>query len=214
METDKMIGNHRNEKKRTIVLLMALALLGTGSLYLTGNTFSSYMTEQTASGSAQIAKWDVKFKEGTTVITDSYEFDLKSTKTVNANVNVDTVAPGDTGHITLHVQGENTKVAYTYGVELDRNTLDTTMGDAKTHIDFYKDQACTQKWSDKTNTEVALASAGTDNVVDIYWKWNPAPSGSSTDAEIKAWDVIDTNAGTAANKATFKIKLTAKQKIN
>ncbi len=205
--------NKAKDQKKTVVLLMALALLGTGSLYMTGNTFSSYMTEQTASGSAQIAKWDVKFTEGANEITDSYTFDLKDTKTANSNVDSTTVAPGDSGHIVLNVKGTDTKVAYTYGVKLDRSTLDTTMGDAKTHIKFYKDAGFTQEWTDTSATEVALADANNDHTVDIYWKWIPAADSSATDAVKKAWDVADTKAGEAASKATFKITLTAKQKV-
>lgn len=209
-----MENKEKNQKKKTVIMLMALALLGTGSLYMTGNTFSSYMTEQTASGTAQIAKWDVKFTEGTNEITDSYTFDLKDTKTLNSNVDSTTVAPGDSGHIELNVKGTDTKVAYTYGVKLDRATLDATMGDAKNHIKFYKDVSFTQEWSDTSETAVALADANADHKVDIYWKWIPEPAGSPTDAEKKAWDVIDTKAGDAASKATFKITLTAKQKIS
>lgn len=209
-----MKNEEKNQKKRTVVLLMALALLGTGSLYMTGSTFSSYMTEATASGSAQIAKWDVKFKQGSTVITDSYEFDLKNTKTTNANVDAATVAPNDNGHIELHVQGTDTKVAYTYGVKLDRTALDTAMGDAKNHIKFYKDSAFTQEWSDTTAENVALADANTDHLVHIYWKWIPEAAAGASDADKKAWDTADTKAGEAASKATFKITLTAKQKIN
>lgn len=206
--------NKAGNQKKTVVLLMALALLGTGSLYMTGNTFSSYMTEQTASGSAQVAKWDVKFTEGSKEITSSYSFDLKDTKTANSNVDSNTVAPGDSGHIELNVKGTETKVAYTYDVKLDRTSLDSTMGDAKTHIKFYKDASFQQEWTDKTATEVALIDANNNHKVDIYWKWIPEAAVNAPELDKKAWDVADTQAGEAASKASFDITLTAKQKIN
>lgn len=202
----------KNQKKKGVVLLMALALLGAGSLYMSGNTFSSYITEQTASGSAQIAKWDVEFKEGSSKIENSYTFNLKTTKKTNANV-VDTViAPGDTGEINLHVQGPNTEVAYNYSIALDRKELDTTMGAAKDHIQFYKDSACTQKWSNVTDEFVPLANAKDDHLVTIYWKWIPEADSNATEAEKNTWNTADTTAGSNAQNATFTIKLTAKQK--
>lgn len=213
-----MENKEKNQKKKTVVMLMALALLGTGSLYMTGNTFSSYMTEQTASGSAQIAKWDVKFTEGSNEITDSYTFDLMDTKTTNSNVDSTTIAPGDSGHIVLNVKGTDTKVAYTYGVALDRTKLNETMGDAQSHIKFYKDDKFTQKWTDTAAIEVALAAANTNHTVDIYWKWIPAADNSATEAAKKAWDVADTTAGKIVNdddrKVSIDITLTAKQKTN
>lgn len=206
-----MENREKNQKKKTVLLLMALALMGTGSLYFTGNTFSSYMTEQTASGSAQIAKWDVKFLKDAVEIKDSFTFKLQDTKDTNAYVDANTVAPGDTGHIILHVQGTQTKVAYTYDVKLNRDDLDTTMGDAKTHIKFYKDAGFVNEWTDLTATDVALADANKDHVVNIYWKW--IPEGGTTEAEKKAWNVADTAAGTAAANAQFTITLSAKQKV-
>ena len=213
-----MENKEKNQKKKTVVMLMALALLGTGSLYMTGNTFSSYMTEQTASGSAQIAKWDVKFTEGLNEITESYTFDLKDTKTLNSNVDSTMIAPGDSGHIELNVTGTDTKVAYTYGVKLDRTKLNGTMGAAQSHIKFYKDDKFTEEWTDTSATEVALAAANSDHKVDIYWKWMPAPAAGASEDEKKAWDVADTTAGKIVNdddrKVSIDITLTAKQKTN
>lgn len=202
----------KSQKKKGVILLMALALMGAGSLYMSGNTFSSYITEQTASGSAQIAKWDVEFKKGNDPINADYEFKLEDTKNKNVNADAATVAPGDTGKIELHVKGTATKVAYAYSVALDRDALDKTMGDAKEHIKFYTDATYATEWTDKTSVDVSLAAANTDQKVDIYWKWNPEPAtGANADAK-KAWNTADTQAGTNAANAAFTIKLTAKQK--
>lgn len=206
----------KNQKKKTVVMLMALALMGAGSLYMTGNTFSSYMTEQTASGSAMIAQWDVKFKEGDKEITDSYAFKLIDTKDANSNVDVNTVAPGDKGKITLHVIGENTQVAYTYNVKLNTAKLSERLGDAAAHVQFFTDEACTNAWTDKTDVEVALTDAKKDQTVHIYWKWVPDAAASASDAEKKAWNAADTAAAdiTKTAEAVFEITLTAKQKIS
>lgn len=202
----------KEQKKKSVVILMALALLGVGSLYMSGNTFSSYITEQTASGSAQIAKWDVEFKKNDKTIGADFKFKLEDTKDTNKNADTGVVAPGDTGKIELHVKGTDTKVAYSYNVVLVRDALDTTMGDAKDHIKFYTDAACTSVWTDKTDVDVALTDASKDQPVMIYWKWIPdAGAGASDDAK-KAWNAADTKAGTTAANAAFSIKLTAKQK--
>ena len=202
----------KSQKKKGVILLMALALMGAGSLYMSGNTFSSYITEQTASGSAQIAKWDVEFKEGNKPIGTGYTFQLEDTKNKNANADAATVAPGDTGKIELHVKGTDTKVAYTYSVALNRDALNATMGDAQTHIKFYTDETYATEWTDKTSVDVSLAAANTDQKVDIYWKWNPEPATGANDDAKKAWNTADTKAGTTAANAAFTIKLTAKQK--
>lgn len=202
----------KSQKKKGVILLMALALMGAGSLYMSGNTFSSYITEQTASGSAQIAKWDVEFKEGNKPIVTDYKIKLEDTKNKNVNADAATVAPGDTGKIELHVKGTATKVAYTYSVALNRDALNATMGDAQTHIKFYTDATYATEWTDKTNVDVSLANANTDQQVDIYWKWNPEPATSANDDAKKAWNTADTQAGTKAANAAFTIKLTATQK--
>lgn len=202
----------KNQKKKGVVLLMALALLGAGSLYMSGNTFSSYITEQTASGSAQIAKWDVEFKKGTTVIGKDFTFELEKTKDENTNADAGVVAPGDTGKIELHVKGTATKVAYSYNIVLDRAGLNTAMGSAQDHIQFYTDATYKTKWTDKTNVDVLLANANDDQPVTIYWKWIPEADSSATDDVKKAWNTADTEAGSKANNAAFTIKLTAKQK--
>lgn len=203
----------KNQKKKGVVLLMALALLGAGSLYMSGNTFSSYITEQTASGSAQIAKWDVQFKNkdktGENIIGTNFTFKLQDTKDTNANVDTNVVAPGDTGKIELHVKGANTEVAYNYSIALDRKALDTTMDAAKDHIQFYSDSACTKEWKDVTDEFVPLANAKDDHLVTIYWKWIPE---ATDEANKAAWNTADTKVGEAAKDASFTIKLTAKQK--
>lgn len=201
----------KSQKKKGVILLMALALMGAGSLYMSGNTFSSYITEQTASGSAQIAKWDVEFKEGNKPIGTDYKFKLEDTKNTNVNADAATVAPGDAGKIELHVKGTATKVAYSYSVTLDRASLDTTMKDAKEHIKFYTDATYATEWTDKTSVDVSLAAANTDQKVDIYWKWVPEAAADATDDAKKAWNTADTKAGTTAANAAFTIKLTAKQ---
>lgn len=202
----------KNQKKKGVVLLMALALLGASSLYMSGNTFSSYITEQTASGSAQIAKWDVEFKKGNDTIGKDFTFKLEETKNTNANVNTGVVAPGDTGKIELHVQGPNTEVAYNYSIVLDRSSLNTTMGDAQDHIQFYTDETYKTVWTGNTSVDVSRENAKNDQLVTIYWKWIPEAAPDATDDVKKAWNTADTTAGSKAENAAFTIKLTAKQK--
>lgn len=194
-------------KKLHAARLGALALtLTLISTCLAGGTLARYTSEVTGTGTANIAKWSVAFKQkdGSTGAevskTASYDFDLKDTKDGNELVNVNKIAPGDKGSFEVQIDGKGSEVAYEYKIELTTTNFSSTAGNVK----FYSDKERKTPWVDKTDfTKVALNDVSTPVNKTIYWEWEGGET-NNTD---------DTTAGKAAASPTFTVKLTAQQSL-
>ncbi len=191
-----MTTKKKSYAARLGVLALALTLVST---CLLGGTLARYTSEVTGTGTANIAKWAVAFKQNDTEKTADFNFTLADTKATNANVATDAVAPGDKGEIKLVIDGTGSEVAYEYKIELNATDFSETAGNVK----FYSNADYTTEWSNADFTKVALANVGSPVEKSIYWQW---VGGEDNNAN-------DTTAGKAAADITFTIKLTAQQTI-
>ncbi|MCB6607208.1 hypothetical protein V3C10_07465 [[Clostridium] symbiosum] len=193
-------------KKLHAARLGALALtLTLISTCLAGGTLARYTSEVTGTGTANIAKWSVAFKQGTTFQTADYNFNLHETKKENGLVSTNTIAPGDTGEIKIEINGSGSEVAFEYKIELDNLS---NLAENTGNIKFYSDAECKNAWPTTPGfTTVALGDVSTPVKKSIYWKWE---GGEDNNAG-------DTNAGKEAAKGTaaptFTVKLTAQQSL-
>ena len=176
------------------VVALALTLV---SMTLMGETLAKYTTEVTGTGSVAVAKWAFKADTTTTPsATETWTFDLSSTKTTNNNVATAKVAPGDVGSFTVKMDASGSEVAIEYSIAIDKTNLTTTAGVIK----FYSDESRTQEIKTAQTGSIALKDVGTAVEEIIYWKWD-----TTTDSE-------DTTLGEAAASETFTVTVTANQK--
>lgn len=188
-------------RKRRKIGKLGIAALAAAMITtcLIGGTLAKYTSEAKATGSAAVAKWSVKFSEGSTAFTgDSHTFTLKDTGVNAANVTDGKIAPGSTGSVELSVDGTGTETAYKYSITLDKSGLNGVP------VKFYSDSAMNTEVTTAnlvSDKAVALNAANKNEKTTLYWKWAGAD------------DTADTTAGTTAATGTFKVTLTATQDI-
>lgn len=178
------------------ITVLAAAMITTCMI---GGTLAKYTSEAKATGSAAVAKWSIKFSEGSNEFTgDSHTFTLKDTGTNTANVTDGKVAPGSTGSVELTVDGTDTETAYKYSIKLDDSGL------SGVPVKFYSNSSMSTEVTAGdlvTDKAVALNASSKNEKTTLYWKW------------VGANDAADTTAGTTAATGTFKVTLTATQDI-
>lgn len=167
---------------------------------LVGGTFAKYTSSTAGTGTAQVAKWAIAFKEGDTTVGDTFSFDLKNTNSEVVTTD-DKLAPGSEGEIKFVINGTGSEVGYTYSAEADVSGLNGVP------IKFYSDSARTTELTptnDKiafASTDVTLDKVGDDQTIDIFWAWSTLT------------DKADTTQGTTGTTGTIKLAVTAEQLV-
>ena len=190
--------------KKRMSILAVLVLAVTATAYFVSGTYAKYTSNADVSGSAQVAKWNVTFTDGSNTITDGATFSLG--RTADTGVSGDTkIAPGTTGSFTFGVNAADTEVAFVYGISF-------TVENKPTYLKFYSDSEMTQEITATSGVYTVTANtnvAATDTVAEtktVYWKW---VFEDETDAT--ANDATDTTEGIAAATMTVNASLTATQ---
>lgn len=165
---------------------------------LVGGTFAKYTTTVTGTGTATVAKWDVKIlKDG---VEQSANFNFNLADTSNMNVADGKLAPGAEGTIELVVNGGASDIGYMYSAEIDTTDL------AGIPIEFYNGADSTpikienNKAVIIANKEVALGKVKDDQTISIRWSWPNDTDGT-----------VDTPIGTGVEKGTFAVTVSAEQ---
>lgn len=198
--------NTKTEKKgifrRVGLLALALTLVSSSMMF---STLAKYTTEVTVAGSAEVAKWAIKFTDGTTAFTDSSTVKLTDTS-LNSKVTNGKIAPGTDGQFTVKVEGNGSDVGYKYSISIENMT------NMPANLKFYTDDTFATevpviggKIALATDVKVPLANVATAQGKTFYWKW--AYEGTTLGAN----DVTDTADGVAAKTATFKLVINATQ---
>lgn len=105
-------------KKRTIFLVVLLALVAATSVYV-GSTYAKYVSSYGGTTSVEVAAWDVKVND--------YDFTTSAAKTdavlnctfapaTTSNVAGDRVAPGRSCYIDVAIDPTGTEVAINYSI--------------------------------------------------------------------------------------------------
>lgn len=169
---------------------------------LVGGTFAKYTSSTAGTGTAQVAKWAIAFKEGDTSITgNTFTFDLKNTNSEVVTID-DKLAPGSEGEIKFVINGTGSEVGYTYSAEADVSGLNGVP------IKFYSNAGRTTPLTVTDNKiafaskDVALGDVGTDQTIEIYWAWDKSSS-----------DTDDTALGKAGTQGTITLDVTAEQLV-
>ena len=202
-------------KKRSLMgrLAALTAVLCLITMSLTSGTLAKYASEASGNATATVAKWNIKFTDGTTEFADSSNItlNLKDTQKVTDKLVADNkIAPGTSGSFALQVDGSGTEVAFTYTIELDMTGL------SGVPLEFYD--------GDPNNGGSKISLNGskitlTDNVLvdavskvstkTLYWNWNSTGIGSGSTE-----DERDTALGETAATFTIPVTIKAEQKVS
>lgn len=185
--------NNKTRSKGTTALIVLLLLVTMVAIAIASYAWAKYTeTLDSASATASVAKWNVKATED-----EGFTFKETYTKVIQPNK----LAPGTEGKIDVGLDVTGTEVDVNYEIKL------ISVVDAPTYLDFYSDEACTQKLN-KTTGNVSVTTGtipvtSTDKTATeyIYWKW-PYNSGD---------DEQDTTDGKAAKPVTVTYQITATQ---
>jgi len=198
------------KKKLSVLLVLVLAVAI--SAYSVGGTYAKYTTTANVSGSAQVAKWNIAFNNGSETITDGATFDLG--RTLDSNVADKRIAPGTTGSFTFGVSSVGTEVSYSYLVSF-------TVNNKPSHLKFYSDNSYANEITADGNgvysvvpaTVVAVGASTPENTT-VYWKWDfEGIDDDTTDTinEAQVYDSTDTTEGIASATMSVNATLTATQ---
>lgn len=150
------------------ILVVAILLL---LISVSFTTYAIYKTSVTGNGTVTAAIWDVKFKNGETVLTDNYTLTFSGADCSNNHVANGKIAPGAscTKTITLDAGSSEVDVAYTAtvgDVTATKNSSSVSTEDANEFSATLTPSSDTITYANGTRTKtitVEVTWAGTDD---------------------------------------------------
>lgn len=202
-------GENKRKKSAILVVLLLLLVVVVG-----GYTYSRYMSSGTANSTATIAKWSVKIGSNDL---DSYTTDAPLNAALNlsnnAYVSEGVIAPGRSGTFEVEIDPSGSQVAIDYVIKVDGITgLATENSNIKLTGAKY--------WIGDTAGEGQDATVTGDDGITI--SQDLADVEANKKITVKAtieWEndetnnTADTTTGKAAETATVKTSIVAKQHI-
>ena len=184
-----MMNLKKNKKILIIIILILLALVA----IVGGCTFAKYITKVEGRGEGKIAKmlFNVKGVNGS-------EEPIEISKVNDGTSLIDgKIAPGTNGEFEIVVDAIGSGVGVDYSIEFPNET------NKPRNLKFiykYKQYSSLQELSEVLKGNVTI---GTKEEHKIKWEW-PFTTGT-TDEEIAANDVIDTQDSINGNQYTFDV---------
>ena len=188
---------NKTKKIFKIISVVLLVIL----LQTMGYTYAKYVTQETGTGQADVAKWAFQIqKEGEQTKT------VKLLDTTNKKTLVNgKIAPGTAGIINIVLDGTGSEVDLEYKLEFaneqnkPQNMLFSYDGKNYSSLSEIKTITGNIKQSETTKTAEII----------IYWRWNYETG--TTDSEISTNDQIDTQDAKVITEYTFDIIATGTQ---
>ncbi len=221
--------NQKQKKSVGTVLLVILLLIVTiASLILATYAWAKYTSSDTATASADVAKWNVTFSaEDNNKIVKKYD-----------HVVEDKLAPGTSGSFDIGLNINDTEVDVDYVIDI------TGVTDKPQHLNFYRDEShkdkivLDSKNAGQVKQGTITKKTAEETTVTIYWDWpyedenlkeTLESTKSALDAKmneehtaeqqaydnavqaIAAYDKIDTDEGKTAKNMAVSLQVTATQ---
>ena len=170
--------------KKILVAIVLMLLIS-----VTFTTLAIYRSSATATGTIKAAAWSVKV-DGQNIETATLTFDYSDiTWTTHTGKN-NTIAPGDTGVITIPVDATGSEVDVLFEAELGSTTLPAGF---------------TAAIASDSTTSIAYASSGMTGNIKINVTW------TGTTADETSKDTTDKAA--AGSNLSIPVTITARQKL-
>lgn len=169
-------------KKKSLVLIALLVLVGLTSGYVS-RTYAKYVkTLDNATGTTTVAKWD--FKKGT----NYGVFDITLPGTVDATTLVSgRIAPGTSGTFTIDLDNSGSEVGVEYTIEF------TTASGVPSNLVFKQSTTTISAAGSKV---IGTIPAGQTDSVELSWEWPYETTSSALTVE----DGEDTANGEAVSR--------------
>ena len=180
----------KKQKTMLISILIILLLI----VFLAGYTFAKYYSSYTASANAQIAKWNFKVTDWSTVETE--EISLVNTTNI-VTLEDGKIAPGAGGEFEIELDARESEVDVKYYIEATESghkPSNLLFGVKKDGVLSENKYSSIKELAEAELTGVISKSDSTQvEKLQIVWDW-PYETGD-TDEAIKAEDSEDTSAG-------------------
>ena len=190
--------------KKTVMSIIAVAMLLTVSLYFIGGTYARYIDTFTGNASVTIAKWNVALTDGGEPVSSTIDLTLEPEKT--SNVVSGKIAPSITASGELELNLENTEVAVDVIAGVEEAQLADIFGGADAEVKVTIDGEDYTGGLSGTGKTISLVSdsAFTESngkkTIKISIKWVNDDGNNST----------DTAKGKAATGTPITIPVTVK----
>ncbi len=185
------------------VLIVAILLLLIAVSY---STYAIYKTNVEGTGTVTAATWNVQFKDGNTVLQDTFTVTFGATDCVNnAHVADGVIAPGATCTKDITLLATGTQVDVTYDVSVDGDVTATKSGQpvATTNANDFE-ATLTATNGSALDGVILMTDNPMSETIRVTLTWDGEEDATTTDP-----------ADTALNGATFSVPLTlvAKQTV-
>lgn len=162
-------------KKFTVLvgLLMAVAVTG----YSVSGTYAKYTEDfNGTSSSAQVAKWDVKLSQGSTDLSNTFNFDLMETSSNSSlaeSATTKLLAPGSKGHFTIKVANKSdVNAVITATFSLDASSAEVPLTFSSEENGAYGAIDTVNITSENITGKTTTNANGGESEITIYWKWD------------------------------------------
>lgn len=204
-----MNTNRRSKTKRAFLLIIVVAIL----IAIIGGTYARYSSKIDTNANVNIAKWAIKFTDGTNELDSTH--DVTFTTTSNANIVANKIAPSYSAVGNAQVELKDTEVSVDLKVDLSSANLSTLFPgvDASrisTSVVVKKGQTTispdAEGWYAISLPSGAAFTAANGTIdVEITLTW----TNSDTENQVTA----DTAIGVAGGSKTIPVTITARQHI-
>lgn len=165
---------------------------------LVGGTFAKYTSTVSGTGTATVAKWDVKLKNGNNEVTEAAKTIQLKNENTKLTLDDGIVAPGAYGKLDLSVDGTDTQVEFEYTLKIDTTKLPE-------NIKFYEGESADPAKEYKADgISGKITKDAKTATIPVYWVWED-------DGSKDAADLTAGTADTAGTETSFDITLTATQ---
>jgi hypothetical protein len=191
--------------KKTFLVIGMISLIGIS--FIGGNTFAKYLSSSTATGTLQIAKWNISeefYSNGSA--TSSTELDLA--KTYNTDTLVSgKIAPGTSGNFRIVIDASGTQTGVDYAIKFNTSeSIPTNL------IYIYNGVPYTlSSLEEKLKGKISTDETNEKLSFDIEWQW-PYETFDENASSISG-DSIDTNEGETIESFTLNVTITCTQEI-
>ena len=190
-------------QKRKIGLIIIVSILVLSS-FLTGKTFSKYITTVEGSGIGRIAKWSFKVNGQTSTIEKISLIDsAEQNKLIDGKI-----APGTSGQFEILIDATGCEVGLEYKVEFQNET--TKPNNLKFEVENIQVNSIKELESLLVGTIAANDETKTKNIT-VKWYW-PYETGQDQNQIIQN-DLLDTQNAINISEYTFDVAIIGTQLV-
>lgn len=189
-------------KKSKKIVLTIVAILAIILSFVGGHAYAKYMSRVTGKGTADIASWSFKVNEKEDKM---QTISLKSTINNSTLLN-NKIAPGTEGSFQIKLDATNAEVGINYAIKFENETKKPT------NLKFFYEGKPYNSLAELQKDLIGTINADAESKekdLTIGWKW--LYQTGSTQEQIDASDLVDTQDGKTLTNYNFDVIVTGTQ---